>query len=187
MPTLLFALIATALASIGGRDQRLIAAFADKLGKAGALWLTGCLVAVVTAAIAAWVGSAMAVLLPSAAKQMLAAIALAVAGAEMLWPRSDREPEEPTRSLGAFAIVLAARQIGDGPRFLIFAFAVAGNSPALAAAGGAVGSAAALALGWSLGGDLARRVPLKGLRIAIAVLLLLAGAVIAIFARGLAG
>lgn len=187
MPTLLFALIAAALASIGGRDQRLVAAFAGKLGKASGLLVAGWLVAALTAAIAAWVGSAMAGLLPPSAKQMLAAIALAVAGAEMLWPRSDREPVEPTRSLGAFAIVLAARQIGDGPRFLIFAIAVAGNAPVLAAMGGAVGSAAALTLGWSLGANLVRRLPLKALRLAIAAVLLLAGAVIAIFARGLVG
>jgi len=187
MPTLLFGLIAAALASMGGRDQRLVAAFAERLGPAIGLLLTGWLVTIVTAAIAAWVGSAMAGLLPPAAKQMLAAIALALAGAEMLWPRPDREPHEPTRSLGAFAIVLTARQIGDGPRFLIFAIAAAGNSPVLAAAGGAVGSAAALSLGWCVGVGLARRLPLKALRLVIAALLLLAGAVIAILARGLVG
>jgi putative Ca2+/H+ antiporter (TMEM165/GDT1 family) len=187
MPTLLFALIAAALASTGGRDQRLIAALAGRLGKANGLLLTGWLVAALTAGVAAWAGSAMAGLLPPPAKQMLAAIALAVAAAEMLWPRSDREPEEPTRSLGALAIVLAARQIGDGPRFLIFAIAIAGNAPALAAVGGAIGSAAALTLGWSLGDDLARSLPLKALRLAIALLLLVAGAIIAIFARGLVG
>jgi putative Ca2+/H+ antiporter (TMEM165/GDT1 family) len=129
----------------------------------------------------------MAGLLPAPAKQMLAAIALALAAAEMLWPRSDREPHEPTRSLGAFAIVLAARQIGDGPRFLIFAIAIAGNSPVLAPAGGAIGSAAALTLGWSLGAGLSRRLPLRALRMGIAALLLMAGAIIAILARGLVG
>jgi putative Ca2+/H+ antiporter (TMEM165/GDT1 family) len=185
MPTLLFALIAAALASTGGRDQRLIAAFAGKLGKGGGLLFTSLVVAALTAGAAAWAGSAMAGLLSPPAKQMLAAIALALAATEMLWPRSDREPEEPTRSLGAFAIVLAARQNGDGPRFLIFAIAVAGNAPALAAVGGAIGSAAALTLGWNLGADLARRLPLKALRLALAAVLLLAGAVIAILARGL--
>lgn len=187
MPTLLFALLAAALASTGGRDQRLAAAFAGKLGKAGALLLTSWIVAALTAALAAWAGSAMATLLPPSAKQMLAAIALALAAAEMLWPRADREPEEPTRSLGAYAIVLAARQVGDGPRFLIFAIAIAGNTPLLAAVGGAMGSAAALTLGWSMGADLARRLPLRAMRLTIAAVLLLAGAVIAILARGLAG
>jgi putative Ca2+/H+ antiporter (TMEM165/GDT1 family) len=187
MPTLLFALIAAALASVGGRDQRLVAVFAGKLGKANGLLVAGWLIAALTAALAAWVGSAMAGLLSPPAKQMLAAIALVLAAAEMLWPRSDREPVEPTRSLGAFAIVLAARQIGDGPRFLIFAIAIAGNSPTLAAVGGAIGSAAALALGWVLGADLARRLPLRTMRLGIAIVLLLAGAVIAILARGLVG
>jgi putative Ca2+/H+ antiporter (TMEM165/GDT1 family) len=187
MPTLLFALIAAALASTGGRDQRLTAALADKLGNGSGLLLTSWLVAGLTAAAAAWVGSTMAVLLPPPAKQMLAAIALAVAAAEMMWPRAEREPEEPTRSLVAYAIVLAARQIGDGPRFLIFAIAVAGNSPVLAGIGGAVGSAAALTLGWSLAGALPERLPLKILRLAIAALLLVAGAIVAIQARGIAG
>lgn len=187
MPTLLFALIAAALASTGGRDQRLTAALADKLGAGIGLLLTSWLVAALTAAAAAWVGSAMAVLLPPPAKQMLAAIALAVAAAEMMWPRAAREPAEPTRSLAAYAIVLAARQIGDGPRFLIFAIAVAGNSPVLAAIGGAVGSVAALTLGWSLAGGLSERLPLKILRLAIAALLLVAGAMIAIQARGIVG
>lgn len=187
MPTLLFALLAAALASTGGRDQRLVAAFSGVLGRAGSLLTVSWLVAALTAIVAAWAGSAMAGLLPSVAKQMLAAIALALAAAEMLWPRSDREPVEPTRSLGALALVLAARQVGDGPRFLIFAIAIAGNAPTLAALGGALGSGAALTLGWAFGSDLPRRFPLRILRMAIAGVLLIAAAVIAIFARGLVG
>jgi putative Ca2+/H+ antiporter (TMEM165/GDT1 family) len=185
MPTLLFALVAAALASTGGRDQRLVSTFAGGLGKARGLLFTSWLVAALTAGIAAWAGSTMAGLLPPPAKQMLVAIALPVAAAEMLWPRSRREPGEPTRSLGAFAIVLAARQIGDGPRFLVFAIAIAGNAPVLAAVGGAIGSAAALTLSWSLGADLVHRLPLKTLRLAIAAVLLLAGAIIVVLARGL--
>jgi putative Ca2+/H+ antiporter (TMEM165/GDT1 family) len=187
MPTLLFALIAAALASTGGRDQRLTAALADKLGQGIGLLLTSWMVAAFTAAVAAWVGSTMAVLVPSPAKPMLAAIALVLAAAEMMWPRADTEPDEPTRSLAAYAIVLTARQIGDGARFLVFAIAVAGNSPVLAAVGGAAGSAAALTLGWSLAGELPNRLPLKMLRLIVAVVLLVAGAIIAISARGLIG
>jgi len=184
MPTLFFALVAAALASVGGRDERLVAAFAGILGRAGGLLIAAWLVTGLTAAAAAWAGAAMAGILPPAAKNMLAAIALVMAAVEMLWPRSDREPVEPTRSLGAFAIVLTARQIGDGPRFLVFAIAVAGNAPLLAAVGGALGSGAALTLGWGLGADLPRRLPLKVLRLGTAAVLLLAGAAIAIVARG---
>jgi putative Ca2+/H+ antiporter (TMEM165/GDT1 family) len=183
----LFALVATALASMGGRDQRLTGALAEKLGPSNGLLLTSWVVCALTAAVAAWVGAAMAGLLPPSAKQMLAAIALAVAAAEMAWPRAEREPAEPTRSLAAYVIVLAARQIGDGPRFLIFAIAVAGSAPVWAAAGGAVGAAAALTLAWSLAGALPAKLPIKALRYAIAGLLLVAGAVIAVLARGLVG
>ena len=172
---------------MGGRDQRLTAALADKLGPSTGLLLTGWLVCALTAGVAAVVGAAMAGLLPPPAKQMLAAIALAVAAAEMAWPRAEREPEEPTRSLAAYGIVLAARQIGDGPRFLIFAIAAATSAPVWAATGGAIGAAAALTLAWSLADALFLRLPIKAMRYAIAGLLLLAGAVIAISARGLIG
>jgi putative Ca2+/H+ antiporter (TMEM165/GDT1 family) len=186
MSTFIFALIAVALASIGGRDQCLTAALAGKLGKHTGLLVASWAVAVLTAAVAGAIGAAVADVLAPQAKQMLAAIALAVAAVEMAWPRTSRTPSEPTRSLFAYAIVLAARQVSDGPRFLIFAIAAAGNSPALAAAGGAIGSAAAVGLGWGLADDLSR-LPLKTLRLTIAGLLLLAGVVTALLARGLVG
>lgn len=184
MSAFLIALIAAALASVGARDQRLTAALAERLGKSTGLLLTGWLVCALTCGAAAWAGSAMSGLLTPPAKQMLAAIALALAAAEMLWPRAEREPEEPTRSLVAYAIVLAARQIGDGARFLTFAIAIAYADPMLAAAGGAIGSGAALALGWSLAGGLPR---LRGWRIALALVLLLTGLTVAAVARGVVG
>ena len=58
------------------------------------------------------------------------------------------------------AIVLAARQVGDAARFAVFAFAAGASLPFTAALGGAVGGGAAIALGWSLGGESLARLPL---------------------------
>ena len=49
----------------------------------------------------------------------------------------------PTRSLGAVALVLLARQIGDGARFAVFALAAWTVWPVTAGLGGAIGGAAA--------------------------------------------
>src|SRR3546814_5437124 len=56
-----------------------------------------------------------------------------------------------SRSLGAIGIVLLARQIGDGARFVVFALAAWASLPTAAALGGALGGAAAVTLGWTLG------------------------------------
>jgi hypothetical protein len=80
---------------------------------------------------------------------MFAALALAIAGVESLLSAPPRKPGEPTHSLGAVAIVLAAHQAGDAPRLLVLAIAVATHAPIPAAVGGAIGGSAVIALGWS--------------------------------------
>ncbi len=49
-----------------------------------------------------------------------------------------KPPKEPTRSLGALAIVLLAHQLTDAARFLVFAIAVAFAAPLPAAVGGTI-------------------------------------------------
>jgi putative Ca2+/H+ antiporter (TMEM165/GDT1 family) len=124
------------------------------------------------------------VLLPPAGKAMFVALALLLAALELAWPLQRREPAEPTRSLFAALLVIASHQVSDGARFLIVALAAATSSPLLAGAGGAVGGAAALTLGWALGADLTRRVPLRAVRLAIAAALLVAAIVVGLEARG---
>jgi hypothetical protein len=79
--------------------------------------------------------------------------------------------------------VLLARQIGDGARFLVFAFA-AGGSAWLAGAGGALGGSAALAHGIAVSGALPRW-PLRWVRVGLAALLAIAGIVVGLNARGI--
>ena len=74
---------------------------------------------------------------------------LAFAGAEALVLGPPRRPQEPTRSLAALGIVLAAQQVTDASRFLIFAIGLAAYAPALAAAGGAAAGILLLSAAWS--------------------------------------
>lgn len=185
MPSFFLALLATALAAFGGRDQLLLARLAERHGPSDALLAIAWLASAITAAFAAWAGVALAALLPPAAKSMLAAIALLLAGAEMAIPWRWRRMEEPTRSTVATLIVLVAAQVGDGARFLILAVAVATGNPVLAALGGAVGGGAALTLGWMQAGALAGAGWLRALRLGIGAALFLTGLVIGLSARGI--
>ena len=83
-------------------------------------------------------------------------------------------PMEPTHSLGAFALVLFVMQLTDAARFLLFAIAVAADTPWAAGLGGALGAAGVALIGW-LGGGALTALPLTtARRIGGAVLLLAA-------------
>lgn len=179
---LLSLLLVFALA-LGGRDQWLVAHWADALGQRASLLAIGVISAGFAAALMAWVGAGFAAQLPARAAQMLVAFALAIAGFELAWPVKHAAPREPTRSLGAFAIVLAARQLGDAARFAVFAFAAWASLPATAALGGALGGAGAIALGWSLGGEGLARLPLAIIRRVLAAGLIVAALFIGLNAR----
>ncbi|WEK47990.1 MAG: hypothetical protein P0Y56_06750 [Candidatus Andeanibacterium colombiense] len=185
MPAFFLALIASFAAATGGRDQRLIACLSDRLGASAGLLVAGWIACAVTATLAALAGEGLAALLPPAAKQMLVAFALLAGAAELFWPVNPREPGEPTRSLFAAGLVIALRQVGDAARFLIAAFAAATGSHWLAGTGGMIGGAAALTVGWALGGQLAALLPLRAIRFGIAAALLVAGLWTAAAARGI--
>ena len=185
MPSFFLALVAVALASFGGRDQRLVAHLAARLGATAPVLVVAWLSAVATAALAALAGAALATIMPPAAKHMLVAFALVLGGVELVWPWQLRKAQEPTRSTFAILLVLAAQQIGDGPRFLVLAVAVATGDPVLAALGGALGSGVMMTMGWAMGMDLEDALPLRAIRYAVAAVLCIAGVVIGLSARGL--
>ena len=183
MDSFLFSLLLVFALALGGRDQWLVARWADALGRRVSLLLVGVAAAVCTAALMAWAGAGFADRLPPRAAQMLVAFALAIAGAELAWPVRLKEPREPTRSLGAIALVLAGRQVGDAARFAVFAFAAHAHWPVTAAIGGALGGGAAIVLGWSIGAAGLVRLPLRAIRLALAVCLILAALFIGLNAR----
>ena len=182
MSSFLFGFAAAFLLTIGARDQVLVARMAGVLG--APILFAALLAGAVTAGAMALAGDAIAGLLPTAAQRMLVAMAMVFAAFELFWPARDKRPEEPTRSLFAALVVLLARQWGDAARFLLFALAAATALPAFVAAGGAIGAACALAGGWALREDL-EAVPLRPLRLAMGVIVLILGIVIGLGARGI--
>ena len=182
MSSFLFGFAAALLLTIGARDQLLVARFARPLG--ALVLIAGLLAAVFTAGIMALAGDAIAQILPPAAQTMLVAIALLVASVELFWPSRERKPKDPTRSPFAAFVVLLARQWGDAARFLLFALAASTALPAHVAAGGAVGAGLALAGGWALGEEL-EALPLRAFRLAMGGIVLIAGGIIGLGARGI--
>lgn len=181
------ALVAVALTGFGGRDQLLLARMAAKLGQAGPLLVVGWAATIMSAIAMAFAGAVIAGIMPAAARTMLVAIALLFAAAELVWPVRAANPSEPTRSLGALFIVLLVRQLMDSPRFIIFALAIWSGNAWLAALGGAMGGGAGLTLGWIVGEELEASVPLRAIRIGLAIAIGVAAIVIGLSARGLIG
>jgi len=174
MEDLLLSLLLVFLLSLGGRDQLLVAQLAEALGRLGQLLGLGLACAAASAAIMAWAGASLAVILPGRAAGMLAAGLLAIAAVEMAWPARAKPPAEPTRSLGAIGIVLLARQVGDAARLVVLALAARAINPEVTASGGAIGGGAAIAIGWFAGAERLARLPLRPIRLVLAAILLIA-------------
>lgn len=187
MSSLLFALVGSFLTALGARDQLLIASLRARLGPSLILPILALTSAAASAALAAWLGALIASRLSASTAPMLVAIALGLAALELAWSRRGKPLVDPTRSLGAIFIVLLARQITDAPRFLIFALAAWAASPLLAGVGGALGGGAALMLGWAMGDELEKRLPLRALRLVLAALLAVVAVMAGLTARGLIG
>ncbi len=184
MNGLLLALIAACLTGIGARDQILLAHLSARTGPRPALLIAAVVTGTLAASIAAWVGHDAAPSLEPKLRLLLAALALAIAGGELLLFARMRPLKEPTNSVGAAAIVLLAYQITDASRLLIFAIAVSWPA-AQAALGGALGGGAALAIGWLGSEQYLGAVPyLRRARQASGVVLILAAVVIGSMAIG---
>jgi putative Ca2+/H+ antiporter (TMEM165/GDT1 family) len=185
--SLLFAMVASFLTATGARDQLLVARLAGVLGASTPLLVVALASSAVTAGIAAWAGAWLARTMSEDAATMFVAIALLLAAVECAWPNREKTPKEPTRSLGAIAIVLFARQLTDASRFLVAAFAVVFAYWPLAGLGGALGGGGAVAVGWSLGLALEDKLPLRAIRIALALILFILAAITGLSARGIIG
>ena len=187
MPALFLSFLACLLLTAAGRDQVRVARLSAKLGPGMGLLVAIWLGALVASFAAASVGSYLATELPSAARQMFVALVLALAAFELVVLRAPPAPAEPTRSTGAILLVLLVAQLTDSARLLVLAIALATGDPWLAAAGGTLGSGAALTIATLAGGEWETRVPLRPVALGLAAVLLVAAVVIGLFARGLIG
>lgn len=188
MPSFFIALVAAAAANLAGREAVRVARLSSALGRRTVLLAACWLACALGAGLAAWLGSRVgATLLKPEAKAVLVAFALVLAAGEIALLRPGRIPVEPTRSFGAVVLVLGAAQLTSAAGFLVFALAAAAAESGLAALGGALGSGAVLTAGWRAGREWEERMPIGALRWSVAALLLLAGLVTGLSARGALG
>ena len=187
MPSFFLALLAAAAATFGGREAVRVARLSVALGAGNGLLAACWLGCVVACALSAWLGAGIAAQLAPDAKAMLVAIALLLAGLELVLLRPGRAPAEPTRSFGAVLLVIGAAQLTAAAGFLVFALAGATALPVLAAAGGAIGSGAVLTGAWAMGAEWEARLPLGWVRYGVAGALVFAALATGLSARGLLG
>lgn len=183
MSGFLFTLLAVLLVGLGARDQLLLAVMTARQGARPALLLVALVSGAATTGIAAAASGLLAGQMGAGARLIFAAIALGLAGAELLIARKAPAPSEPTQSLGAFALVLFAQQLTDAVRFLVLAIAVAVRAPVPVGIGGVAGAAGLALMAWIGGEALASR-NLTGLRRALGVAALLLAAAMALRGMG---
>ncbi|WP_390583867.1 hypothetical protein [Erythrobacter sp. MTPC3] len=183
MDAFLFTLILTFAIALGGRDQLIVGQFTDAAGHNGPMLLLGMGCAAASAAVMGFAGWSIAAMLPSRAADMLVAFALAAAGVELLFEVRLKDMKEPTRSYVAIAAVLFVRQLMDGARFVVFAFAAQAVYPLVTIIGGALGGAAAVALGWYASKRRLEAFPLRWIRTGFGACLIVAAIYIGLNAR----
>ncbi len=178
MSSFLCAFLASLLASLGARDQLLVAQMSARQGARPGLLIVALLSTALTCSGAAWLATTLASQVPgSGAKMIFAGIAITLAGGEALLHGAKRPPEEPTQSLFAAGVVIAAQQITDAVRFMVLALALLSAAPVTAAIGAFASGCVVLGTAWS-SPEIAAHPLLPKLRRIAGGFLLLAGLVL---------
>jgi putative Ca2+/H+ antiporter (TMEM165/GDT1 family) len=179
MTAALLAFLAVAIVGLGARDQILVARMSARAPRMALVPVVAIASALATTAAMVWGAWRIAPLMPEPARLLFAALALGAAAFELIVIQPRPGPEEPTRSLGAFAIVFLAQQLGDAARFVVLGLAVAAQMPMAAGLGGALGSVVVLGAGW-LGGSELIALNLRPARRILGLILLLIAAGLAL-------
>ena len=186
MDALLTAFVAAFLAAWGDKAQLVSAMLAATTKRPVAVAAGLVLAALAGNIVAAFAGAWIAETINIRAMTLLTAMALLFAGASGLIRRRPPKPATLRLPLLTAFILCLATEMGDRTQFLTFALAGRFDSAPLAAAGATAGAVAACLPAIILGGQLQKRVPLRAIRYAGAVLFLLAGFIAAVQALRLA-
>jgi len=184
MDALMAAIVAAALAQIGDRPAWLAAILSDRYRAPWTIIAGAALALAAAGGLAAAAGALMAARLTPNAKLLMLALALLFQGAGVVGRVKMPDRLEGWR-LGAFATSLLGLFIlafGDGVQFIVLTLAARSPLPWLAAAGAAIGSLVVIVPAVMLGESAWIALPLRAARTAASVLLLAAGAVLALTA-----
>lgn len=180
MDALLFAFVAAALAGIGDQTQVLAGTLSARGDRPGAVLAGMAIAAAAMAALAFIAGSFVSEMVSVRAQTQFVALALAFAGVTGLMKPEPLRWADRFRWGGGFlgAVIFGGYAAASGRiQFMTLAFATRAETPLLAAIGGALGLLAA-ATPAALLGDKFLALNLRPVRIAIAVALLIAGALV---------
>jgi hypothetical protein len=177
-------LVAVLLSGVAARDQVTIAALTRAQGQRLGVLVTALVCAALTSALAAYAAAQFLATLPNPARPILAGIAIGLAGLESLILSPNRNPREPTHSLGALALVLAAHQATDAARFTLFGLAVGMGAPLAAGLGGGLAAMVLVAAAWSFA-HVFTATPIRIVRRIVGALLLIVAITMFLNARGI--
>jgi putative Ca2+/H+ antiporter (TMEM165/GDT1 family) len=181
---LLTSFVAAALAEWGARTQLLVALLAARYRRPLPILLGVAVAAIANSLIAAYAGALLHGRVPLRALALLTALALLFAGGEGLFPARPKPMAESWRT-GPFVTAFACfflLEFGDRTQFVTAAIAARFDAFALAGAGAAAGIIVSTAPAALLGDRLARRAPLRAIRMGTAILFLISGFIAAVTA-----
>ena len=182
MDALMAALVAAALAQIGDRTAWLAAILSDRLRRLGLVIAMAALAIFAASSLAAALGTVIGPKLAPNAQQLMLALALLLQGGGAFFPA--KVPERLDRwKIGAVATAFLGLFIlafGDRIQFIALALAARSPVPAFAAIGVTLGSLVVIVPAAMMGETAWRKLPLKTLRIAVGVLFLVTGIVLAL-------
>ncbi|NWK95007.1 hypothetical protein DM806_04835 [Sphingobium lactosutens] len=187
MDALLIALLGCLLGEMGDKSQLLVLALATRYDRNGAVIAGIIVAATANAAISAFAGAWIGPMLGADARLLFMALSILFLGAGLFWRVGKPDPLEGWRT-GAFlttALGLFILGFGDGPQFLILGIATRTADPILAGIGGAIGMIAALVPIAVARHQLLAVLPLRAIRWAGGVILLVTGAIMALSATAL--
>ena len=174
MDSLMAALVAGLALGAADRTSWLAAILADRTQRPGRIILSALAAFGLGNAVAAQVGAMMPPMTPNAANLLLA-MALGFAAVGALW--GAKRPGSFTRWPAFPALFVLG--LGEGMQFVTFALANRAAVPAFAAVGASVGTLLAIAPAALLGEATWCRLPLRPVRIATGIVLLLVAATLA--------
>ena len=182
MDALFTTFLAAVLAEWGDKTQLLVVALAARFAKPGQVLAGVAIAALANALIAATAGTLIHGMITLRATSLLVAVALLFAGVAGLI-RNSTPDMGTTWKVGAFVTTLVCfflLEFADKTQFLTFALAAQYDSIALATAGATLGVVAANAPAALLGARTPAAIPLKPVRVAVSLLFLFAGILVAI-------
>ena len=185
MDALLPVFVAILLGETGGRVQAVAHRLSETFSQTRAILAALALATFISLTIGAVGGAVVANLINFQARTLLAGLALIFAGAPMLLSRKPVAAIGGTKPFGTSLFHFARAQLGDASQFIVFGFAARADMPGFASAGGLAAVIISTLPPLLLRDEWPGSVPLGLLRRIAAVLLMIAGARMALGAMQL--